>query len=448
MPINLAPLDKSSRLLIEAELKVATGGGGRFQPTGFPDLGPALYKGVRNSPDIDKTKPNRTETVDMLLVESVQSMANRLEEVCLQGEDYNSDCQGIPYVRVLDGHRNNTFLTSSVREPHRLASPYVLGAKRNEAVYRDEMKNALGANKQRPVHIWKMVPAIFDRDPGCVLHGVFLEEIDGRIRLPRLVSAYIEACSPNQANSGGVYRGEVTAKDNIPYPRQEFTSTSISASFIVHLSTLKGYCFDEPKRRFLQSWALYKIDRFLNEYLRLRTACEFDVAGVVVTLDGKPADLGSGAGRWPATGDITTAFTAARNVCFPRHTEGDEWAQRRVSVVTYAVDVVGKEPLPDGTTSEAIILTGFTDRAEVKQVTEGKGAKKKTYTALIITGEWPEEDQNALLTQNPEKRDDDAGEEVDNPAHDVVKKALKKWSDAWKKLQKKMAGTEEAEVQE
>jgi hypothetical protein len=42
MPLNLTPLDSASRLLVEAELKVATGGGGRFQPTGFPDLGPAL----------------------------------------------------------------------------------------------------------------------------------------------------------------------------------------------------------------------------------------------------------------------------------------------------------------------------------------------------------------------------------------------------------------------
>jgi CRISPR-associated protein Csb1 len=446
--LNLAPLDTASRLLVEAELKVATGGGGRFQPTGFPDLGPALYKGVRRSPDPDKTKPDRTETVDMLLVESVQSMANRLEDVCLQGEDYNDDCQGVPYVRVLDGHRSNEFLTSSVREPHRLASPYVLGAKRNDAVYRDEMKSALGANKQRPVHIWKMVPAIFDRDPGCVLHGVFLEEIDGRIRLPRLVSAYIEACSPSQANSGGVYRGEVTAKDNIPYPRQEFTSTSITASFIFHLSTLKGYCLDESRRRFLQAWAIYKIDRFLNDYLRLRTACEFEVGAVVVTLDGNPADLGCGPWKWPTASDIKTTFADARDTCFPKLTEGDEWARRRVSVDTYAVDVVGKEALPEGITAADFNLEGFTDRVELKQVTEGKGAKKKTYTALIISGEWPEEDQSSLLARNPEKKETDQGDDEENPGHDVLKKALKKWNDAWKKIQKKMSGTEEPEVPE
>ena len=104
-----------------------------------------------------------------LLVESVQPMANRLEEVCLQGEDYNSDCQGIPYVRVLDGHRNNSFLTSSVREPHCLASDYVLDTKQGDKTLLAVLKEELNVNMQRPVHILKMVPAIFDRDPGCEL---------------------------------------------------------------------------------------------------------------------------------------------------------------------------------------------------------------------------------------------------------------------------------------
>jgi CRISPR-associated protein Csb1 len=447
MALDLTPLDSASRLLVEATLRVAPGSGGRFQPTGFPDLGPALYKGVRVA--ANETSGNgEAETVDMLLVESVQSMANRLEEVCLQGEDYNADCQGIPYVRVLDGHRGNAFLTSSVREPHRLASPYVLGAKKGDTVYRDEMKTALQANKQRPVHIWRMVPAIFERDPGCVLHGVFLEEIDGRIRLARLVSAYIEASAPNQANSGGVYRGEVTAKDNIPYPRQEFTSTAITASFIFHQSTLRGYGLDEPKNRFLQTWALYKIDRFLHQDLRLRTACEFDVSDLKVTLDGEAKDLGGEKGKWPSSSDILEAFTGARETCFPRQTEGDELAQRRVTVVTYAVDIVGKEALTEGLTPQEFVLDGFTDRAEVKHITEGKGAKKKSFNALILTGEWPDEDQQALLEKNPEKKENEEGEEIDNPAYEVVKKALKKWNDAWKKLQKKMAGSEEGGDQE
>jgi len=162
-----------------------------------------------------------------------------------------------------------------------------------------------------------------------------------------------------------------------------------------------------------------------------------------VTIDGQPRDIGGGEGKWPISAEILNAFIAARDICFPRKTESDEWAQRRVSVVTYAVDVVGKEPLSEGLTAENFDLKNFTDRAEVKQITEGKGNNKKTFNALILTGEWPEEDQQALMEKNSEKKDGNDDEEIDNPAHEVVKKALKKWSDSWKKLQKKMAGTEE-----
>ena len=112
------------------------------------------------------------------------------------------------------------------------------------------------------------------------------------------------------------------------------------------------------------------------------------------------------------------------------------------------MDIVVKEALTEGLTPEDFVLDGFTKRAEVKQITEGKGAKKKTFVALVITGEWPDEDQQALLEKNPEKKENNDGEESDNPAHEVVKKALKKWNDAWKKLQKKMAGAEEGGDQE
>jgi hypothetical protein len=83
----------------------------------------------------------------------------------------------------------------------------------------------------------------------------------------------------------------------------------------------------------------------------------------------------------------------------------------------------------------------------VKQVTEGKGAKKKTYKALILSGEWSEDDQVSLLAQNPEKKETDEGEE-DNPGHEILKKAIKKWNDAWKKVQKKLTGADENEVPE
>jgi len=63
--MNLDALKSAPRLLLEAKLQPIAGS--RFQPTGFPDLGAAQYKS--------------SDGVNMLLVESAQSMANRLEAV-------------------------------------------------------------------------------------------------------------------------------------------------------------------------------------------------------------------------------------------------------------------------------------------------------------------------------------------------------------------------------
>ncbi|WP_201789144.1 type I-U CRISPR-associated protein Cas7 [Scytonema hofmannii] len=64
--MDFTKLQNESRLLIEAELIPLQGT--RFQPTGFPDLDAATY-----------TLPGKEKT-EMLLVESAQSVANRLEE--------------------------------------------------------------------------------------------------------------------------------------------------------------------------------------------------------------------------------------------------------------------------------------------------------------------------------------------------------------------------------
>ena len=70
MPVDFKALEDKPRILIEAMLKPVAGT--RIQPTGFPDLGPATYE----APD------GNGGTVSTLLVESAQSMANRLEAVC------------------------------------------------------------------------------------------------------------------------------------------------------------------------------------------------------------------------------------------------------------------------------------------------------------------------------------------------------------------------------
>ncbi len=67
---NLNLLHNAPHLLLTAELQPAQGD--RFQPTGFADLGAAEYR--------------RPDGTPMLLVESAQSVANRLEKTCLNGD--------------------------------------------------------------------------------------------------------------------------------------------------------------------------------------------------------------------------------------------------------------------------------------------------------------------------------------------------------------------------
>lgn len=68
--MDLDLLKNAPRLLLEADLSPVVGR--RFQPTGFADLGAAEYSLPDGTP--------------MLLVESAQSVANRLEKTCLDGD--------------------------------------------------------------------------------------------------------------------------------------------------------------------------------------------------------------------------------------------------------------------------------------------------------------------------------------------------------------------------
>src|SRR5258707_13652396 len=113
MPDLLESLRTAPRVLIEAVLKPVAGT--RIQPTGFPDLGPATYDA-----------PDGTPT---LLVESAQSMANRLEAVCWDEgtDDITPELKGLPFVKVkLAGLGDVTDTTTSLQKFHRLNSPYII----------------------------------------------------------------------------------------------------------------------------------------------------------------------------------------------------------------------------------------------------------------------------------------------------------------------------------
>lgn len=276
MAIDFDALAQSPRLLMEAKLRPLQGT--RFQPTGFPDLGAAEY-------------PSPDGAGRMLLVESAQSMANRLEAVCWDevADDWIAPLKGLPYVRVRDA--NGASLTNSVLEAHRLNSPYIANAEGFEAI-----KKAVGYVEKHPYNPRKqLAPVLLAYDTASLLHGVFLEKIAGVVRLPRTLSAFIEAGDVHVAPSGGVKLDRVqatkggedkTAKEgygNVPFARDEYVSPNIVAYFNLDLAQIRAFGLGENVERLLIALALYKILRFLETGLRLRTACDLECEALRVT---------------------------------------------------------------------------------------------------------------------------------------------------------------------
>ena len=257
------------RLLIEADLIPAQGD--RFQPTGFPDLGAATYK--------------RPDGTPMLLVESAQSMANRLESICwdeAKGEII-APLKNLSHI-VVDFDKG--LKTSSIQEAHRLNSPYIIGDDGLKKSITDEV----GDKDTGPLDIRKLAQAVFKHDAGSVLHGVFLEKVAGRLRLQRLLSSFIEAEGVETVASGGVKLDRVDPKGdaakgygNVPFSRTEFTAKRVVAYFNLDLATMHGYGLGENADRLLIALALFKILRLLETGMRLRTACDFEVQSLKTT---------------------------------------------------------------------------------------------------------------------------------------------------------------------
>ncbi len=276
MAFDTTQLDDHPRLLIEAKLEPIQGT--RFQPTGFPDLGAAEYE----NPDGDGR---------MLLLESAQSMANRLETVCWDEveNDWVEPLRGLPYVNVLN--EDGEPLTNSILEAHRLNSPYILEGK--DTTVLDMLKEELAEMDEGRVNIRKLAATLLRVDTNALLHGVFLAKKDlagGRLRLPRAVSAFIEAGRVQVAASGGVKNDDVnpsgdTGKGfgNVPFARDEYVSPDITAYFNIDLAQIRGFGLGKEVERLLIALALYKVRSFLRTGLRLRTACDLDMVRVEVT---------------------------------------------------------------------------------------------------------------------------------------------------------------------
>ena len=285
MPIQLEQLDGQPRLLMAARLQPAQGT--RFQPTGFPDLGTAVYDGI--SAEGGQTR--------MVLVESAQSVANRLESVCWSDATGSLDpaIAGMPYVSV--GLWDSGNATNSLLEAHRLNSPYIISSDSDFAQnFRSEAKLPARNEQVGIFNRATLARAAFKYDPGSVLHGVFLEKLDGRARLQRCLSGFIEAEGASVADSGGVKNDRVAPSPsalreigmsvnaaegygNVPFHRTEYTAGRISAYFNLDLAQIRAYGLGDDAERFLVTLALWKVRRFLDTGLRLRTACDLDVIG-------------------------------------------------------------------------------------------------------------------------------------------------------------------------
>ena len=291
MSLDLSPLADAPRLLLEAELRPVQGS--RFQPTGFPNLGPAVYA----------TPDGSGQTV---LVESSQSMANRLEAVCWDeaADDWVMPLRGLPLIKVIDEH--NRPKTNSVLEAHRLNSPYILEGK-DKSVF-DVLKRRLAEMETGRVDLRELARVLLQFDVNALLHGVFLakkELAGGRLRLPRALSAFIEAAGARIVTSGGVKNDAVnpsgdTAKGfgNVPFSRDEYVAERIVAYFNLDLRQIRSFALGGEVESLLIALALYKVQSFLAVGLRLRTACDLDVVTVSVT---RPATF-----TLPAPDDLRT----------------------------------------------------------------------------------------------------------------------------------------------
>ena len=270
MVIDWRKLHDQPRLLMEADLKPVQGT--RFQPTGFPDLGASVYR----APGAE---------FDVVLVESAQSMANRLEDVCWDGgtDEIVPPLRGLPYVRVNLWGEDQT--TNSIVEPHRLNSPYILEGE--DTTVLDMLRRRLADRERGRVDNRELARVLAEMDTNSLLHGVFLARKDlagGRYRLPRALSAFIEAVGTSPADSGGVKRDPVDPSGdaskgfgNVPFHRTEYTAERITAYFNLDLAQIRAYGLGENAERLLITLALWKVRRFLETGLRLRTACDLDM---------------------------------------------------------------------------------------------------------------------------------------------------------------------------
>jgi CRISPR-associated protein Csb1 len=88
----------------------------------------------------------------------------------------------------------------------------------------------------------------------------------------------------------------------VPHHRIEFTARDVRLFVNLDLATMRGYALPEAANKLLVALALWKVRRFLESGLRLRTACDMQVEGEV---------------RMPSTKDLGDALKSLLAECKP-----------------------------------------------------------------------------------------------------------------------------------
>jgi CRISPR-associated protein Csb1 len=261
----LDQLYAQDHIVITASLKLTNGN--FLQPTGFPDIGACIYR--------DK------EGRRWCLVESEQSMANRLEAVCMKSPGvWVDDLKGLPLIVVKD--KGGNLLATNLTEPHRIASSYILEGKRagDTDDLRKLFEEKIGLENKG--NIWpldkraNLEKLVFALDPAALLHGFqFVQWKFVGLRQTRLIHARLEAeladdpevhyvvvkcdaIEPESTSEGRANKGQSIAAKSRIVPK------NVTATFEIDVLALKNLSLKEDRKKFLLGLALWKIGAFLN----------------------------------------------------------------------------------------------------------------------------------------------------------------------------------------
>jgi CRISPR-associated protein Csb1 len=306
--------------------------GSRFQPTGFPDLGAAIFQ--KPAPDGGWTS--------CLLVESVQSMANHAEGLTWDygANDQRAELKGLPFVRVEDSA--GTFLSASRLEAHRLASAYVMNGTVGEVTGLEFLRQKLGVSLKgkdaKPLDRLALNRTVYNLDPLGLIHGVFFarNEWAWQPKIARALTIFVEAYDVQTAVSGGIKTDRVRSDASalvsgksagksattegygmVPHSRTEYTARDIVAHVNVDHEQIRSYGLGEPAVELLEALVDFELAHLFEEGLRLRTACDLVVkdvqGGELATTERAISRLGgaiAAAGFPPAT--LTTVVFGGR----------------------------------------------------------------------------------------------------------------------------------------